>query len=120
MRLLLSIFLIGVVGCSQTPPAPGVTYSAAALTKEPDGKVKQQGEPISVARELTVELKEWSGETKLNWSIRADALLTARKPPKAADRRETAAKSWAAPDQGSKPIHPSTLDDAIPFACSWR
>ena len=80
----------------------------------------QVGEPISVAGELTVELKEWSGETKLNWSIRADALLTARKPPKAADRRETAAKSWAAPDQGSKPVHPSTLDDAIPFACSWR
>jgi hypothetical protein len=62
MRLLLSIFLIGVVGCSQTPPAPGVTYSAAALTKEPDGKVKQQGEPISVAGAVVGDVAEIPGD----------------------------------------------------------
>ena len=60
----------------------------------------QVGEPISVARELTVELKEWSGETKLNWSIRADAVLSARAKhkPKAKQRtgREVADTSWAA------------------------
>src|ERR1700722_894927 len=59
----------------------------------------QVGEPISVARELTVELKEWSGETKLNWSIRADAVLSARAKhkPKAKQRtgREVADTSWA-------------------------
>src|ERR1700722_2753600 len=59
----------------------------------------QVGEPISVAGELTVELKEWSGETKLNWSIRADALLSARAKhkPKAKQRtgREVADTSWA-------------------------
>jgi|GEM_PF-3882904 len=58
MRLLLSIFLIGVVGCSQTPPAPGVTFSASALTKEPGGKVKQQGEPISIAGAVVSDVAE--------------------------------------------------------------
>jgi hypothetical protein len=58
MRLLLTVFVIGVVGCSQTPPAPGVTYSATALTKEADGKVKQQGEPINVAGAVVSDVAE--------------------------------------------------------------
>ncbi|HEV3084400.1 MAG TPA: hypothetical protein VGY66_31850 [Gemmataceae bacterium] len=62
MRLLLSIFLIAVAGCSQTPPAPGVTYSAAALTKEADGKVKQQGEPIIVAGAVVSDVAEIPGD----------------------------------------------------------
>ena len=57
----------------------------------------QVGEPISVAGELTVELSEWNGESRLNWKITADAVLSARAKPKQRTGREVADTSWAAP-----------------------
>jgi hypothetical protein len=57
----------------------------------------QVGEPISVAGELTVELSEWNGESRLNWKITADAVLSARARPKQRTGREVADTSWAAP-----------------------
>ena len=57
----------------------------------------QVGEPISVAGELTVELSEWNGASRLNWKITADAVLSARTRPKQRAGREVAEASWAAP-----------------------
>ena len=42
------IFLIALAGCSQPAPAPGVTYSASAVTKRPDGKLKQFAPAITI------------------------------------------------------------------------
>ena len=42
------IFLIALAGCSQPAPAPGVTYSASAVTKSPDGKLKQFAPAITI------------------------------------------------------------------------
>jgi hypothetical protein len=73
----------------------------------------QVGEPISVAGELAVELKEWNGETKLNWSIRVDGILSARKP-KSVNGRESAAASLGASPK-SRPTPGDDLNDAVPF-----
>jgi Single-strand binding protein family len=96
----------------------GVAFTDAAISILTEMAV---GEPISVAGEIDCEL--WTPDDgrppRLNWKITVDGVLSAHKP-KPVNGRETAAKSWAASDQGSKPVHASTLDDAIPFACSWR
>ena len=58
----------------------------------------QVGEPISVAGELTVEQSEWNGESRLNWKITADAVLSARAKPKKAklqdSRQPLETKRW--------------------------
>jgi hypothetical protein len=58
----------------------------------------QVGEAISVAGELTVELSEWNGESRLNWKITADAVLSARAKPKKAklqdSRQPLETKRW--------------------------
>jgi|HubBroStandDraft_4_1064222.scaffolds.fasta_scaffold145941_3 hypothetical protein len=87
------------------------------------------GEPIAVAGEISAEIYAPAGaESRINWRIAVDAVLSARKPPKAKpdskgrkpqaakglDRAEAshtggsalAAASWASP---------SPLNDDIPF-----
>jgi single-stranded DNA-binding protein len=67
------------------------------------------GSPISVAGEIDAEI--WTppgGEARLNWRLTADVILSARKPKGKPERtkrqrqtasgRQTAARSWAAPD----------------------
>lgn len=60
------------------------------------------GEPIAIAGEIDAELwtPEDGRERRLSWKVTADAVLTARKPPKAAAGRETLKRSSAAPDTG--------------------
>ena len=87
------------------------------------------GEPIAVCGEISAEIYAPAGsESRINWRITVDAVLSARKPPKAKpdskgrkpqaakglDRAEAshtggsalAAASWASP---------SPLNDDIPF-----
>jgi single-stranded DNA-binding protein len=100
------------------------------------------GEPIAVAGEITAEIYAPAGsESRINWRITVDAVLSARKPPKAKpesksrkpkeakrDRgeaapeprpgRSIASKSWASQEPiatGGVPF-----DDSIPFMCEWR
>jgi hypothetical protein len=83
------------------------------------------GDPIAVAGEFDCSVYAPAGaETRLNWTIRADAILSARakpktdkpqadKPAQAARRRSSgpkvASSSWARPTTGG------ALDDDIPF-----
>jgi hypothetical protein len=66
----------------------------------------QVGEPISVAGELTVELSEWNGESRLNWKITADAVLSARAKPKQAKLQDGKPASH---------LPPSSNDSRQPF-----
>jgi single-stranded DNA-binding protein len=98
-------------------------------------KAMTPGEPISVAGEITAEIYAPVGsESRINWRITVDAVLSARKPPMAKpertgrkskeatglDRAEAsntggsalAAASWAS----SSPL----MNDDIPFAPEWR
>jgi single-stranded DNA-binding protein len=96
-------------------------------------KAMTPGEPIAVCGEISAEIYAPAGsESRVNWRISVDAVLSARKPPKATpertgrkpkearrlDRAEAstggsalAAASWASP---------SPLNDDIPFAAEWR
>lgn len=98
------------------------------------------GEPIAVAGEITAEIYAPAGsESRLNWRITIDAVLSARKPPKVKpegasrkpkeangrDRaegsntgRSIAATSWAAPARAE--VEPPRTEkggfnDEIPF-----
>jgi hypothetical protein len=66
----------------------------------------QVGEAISVAGELTVELSEWNGESRLNWKITADAVLSARAKPKQAKLQDGKPASH---------LPPSSNDSRQPF-----
>jgi len=64
------------------------------------------GEPIAVACQIDAEIYAPAGsESRINWRITVDAVLTARRRPKARQAhdktpstgREIAAASWAAP-----------------------
>jgi hypothetical protein len=95
-------------------------------------KAMTPGEPIAACGEISAEIYEPAGaESRINWRITVDAVLSARKPPKAKpeskgrkpkeakglDRAEAsntggsaiAASSWAHPTTGG------ALDDDIPF-----
>jgi hypothetical protein len=107
------------------------------------------GEPIAVAGEITAEIYAPAGsESRINWRITVDAVLSARKvkpegatrKPQAAkgrrDRaeatpsapeprpgRDIASKSWAAPARAE--VEPPcggalVMDDGIPFFPEWR
>jgi hypothetical protein len=79
------------------------------------------GEAIAVSGELGAELyTPEGGGSRVSWSIKADAVLTARRPKKEPKERRTktapaqrgsltAAASRAAPDMGGD------LDDEVPF-----
>jgi single-stranded DNA-binding protein len=104
------------------------------------------GEPIAVAGEITAEIFAPAGtESRINWRITVDVVLSARRPlkakPDSTDRkrkeavgldraeasntgRSIASKSWAAParaevetPRGSAPVG---FDDDIPFFPEWR
>jgi hypothetical protein len=47
--LFASCLLFAVMGCGAPPPPPGVSFSASALSRGADGKIKQDGEAITVA-----------------------------------------------------------------------
>jgi single-stranded DNA-binding protein len=89
------------------------------------------GEPIAVAGEITAEIYAPAGsESRINWRIQVDAVLSTRKvKPERATRKPQATKrdraeasntggsalaaaSWAAPT----PL----MNDDIPFAPEWR
>jgi len=47
--LFASGLLIALIGCSTpAPPPPGVSFSASALTRGNDGKIKQEGAMITI------------------------------------------------------------------------
>jgi Single-strand binding protein family len=86
----------------------GISFSESAIEVLKELSV---GEPLAVAGEITAEIYAPAGpESRINWRVTIDAVLSARKPPKAkpeggtkrqrqiASGRETAAQSWAAPD----------------------
>jgi hypothetical protein len=103
----------------------GISFSETAIEVV---KGMAVGEPISVCGEISAEIYAPAGsESRVNWRISVDAVLSARKPPKATpertgrkpkevrrlDRAEAstggsalAAASWASP---------SPLNDDIPF-----
>jgi hypothetical protein len=116
-----------------------ITFSENAIEAMKDMSV---GEPIAVAGEISAEIYPPAGsESRINWRITVDAVLSARKPPKAKpesksrkpkeakrDRgeaapeprpgRSIASKSWASQEPiatGGVPF-----DDSIPFMCEWR
>jgi hypothetical protein len=112
-------------------------WQAIAFNESAIGVLKEMsvGEPIAVAGEITAEIYAPAGsESRINWRILVDSVLSARKPPKAkpegtgrkpkeakpqADKPsraaphragpEIAASSWARPATGG------ALDDDIPF-----
>jgi single-stranded DNA-binding protein len=93
------------------------------------------GEPIAVAGEISAEIYAPAGaESRINWRITVDAVLSARKPegasrkPKEAkgrDRAEAsntgrsiASRSWASParaEVGAPLAEKGAFDDDIPF-----
>ena len=87
------------------------------------------GEPLSVAGEFSVDVWSPEGrEPRVNLSLIADGLLSARRPkakPKrelggqhqADNGRERAAHSWAAPSPGGAA---PAFDDSVPFAPERR
>jgi hypothetical protein len=100
------------------------------------------GEPIAVAGEITAEIYAPAGsESRINWRITVDAVLSARKiKPEGATRKSLAAKgrgdraepsnaggralaaaSWASPSPDADCYaNAPVLNDAIPFAPEWR
>lgn len=81
------------------------------------------GEPIAVGGEITAEIYAPAGsESRINWRVTVDAVLTARKPkakPQEASRKPRAANGRdcaEAPGRGNAPI----MNDDIPFAPEWR
>jgi hypothetical protein len=98
-------------------------------------KAMTPGEPIAACGEISAEIYSPAGaESRINWRVTVDAILSDRKPPKAKpertgrkrkevsglDRAEPAntgggalaAASWASPS----PL----MNDDIPFAPEWR
>jgi hypothetical protein len=79
----------------------------------------EDGDPISVAGEFDCSVYALAGaETRLSWSIRADAVLSARAKPKAAKLK--AEKVAPAKSEGRGEPLPSDrggrdFDDSIPF-----
>jgi hypothetical protein len=75
-------------------------------------------------------------EPRVNLTLTADAILSARKPPKAKTKktapasaqeprpgRDIASKSWAAPARAEVETHRGSapvMDDGIPFSPEWR
>lgn len=108
------------------------------------------GEPIAVAGEITAEIYAPAGsESRINWRITVDGILSARKvkperetrkPQAAKDRgvragassarqaeasntggRTLAAASWASPNPNADHCgNAPVMNDAIPFAPEWR
>jgi hypothetical protein len=98
-------------------------------------KAMTPGEPIAVCGEITGEIYAPAGsEGRINWRVTIDAVLSARKPPKAkpeskgrkpkeakpqADKPSRAAPHRAGPEiAASSWAHPTTggeLNDEIPF-----
>ena len=124
-----------------------IAFSESAIA---DLKEMAAGEPIAVAGEITAEIYAPAGaESRINWRILVDGILSARKvkregatrKPQAAkgrrDRAEAssarqaeasntggralAAASWASqsPDADRYGNAP-IMDDGIPFAPEWR
>jgi hypothetical protein len=110
----------------------GISFSESAIEVLKELSVD---EPIAVCGEISAEIYAPAGaESRINWRVTVDAILSARKPPKAKpeskgrkpkeakglDRAEMsntggsalAAASWASPS----PL----INDDIPFAPEWR
>jgi single-stranded DNA-binding protein len=109
---------------------PAIAFSESAIESLKELSV---GEPIAVAGEITGEVYAQAGaESRINWRVTIDAVLSARKPPKAKPAstvrkrkeaalsapeprpgRSIASRSWASPE----PVATSGVpfDDAIPF-----
>jgi single-stranded DNA-binding protein len=100
-------------------------------------KAMTPGEPIAVAGEITAEIYAPAGsESRINWRITVDAVLSARKvkpegatgkPQAAKGRRDRAEASSARQAEASNTgraaswASPSPLmNDDIPFAPEWR
>jgi Single-strand binding protein family len=87
------------------------------------------GEPIAVAGEITAEIYAPAGsESRINWRITVDSILSARKvnregaprKPRAAKGRDRAEASWAAPAEDKPSRGNAPFNDSIPFMCEWR
>ena len=89
-------------------------------------KAMTPGEPIAACGEITAEIYAPAGsESRINWRITVDAVLSARKPPKAKPestgrkpkeakgRRDRAKSSWASPTPVAAGGVP--FNDSIPF-----
>jgi hypothetical protein len=116
-----------------------IAFSESAIA---DLKEMEAGEPIAVAGEITAEIYAPAGaDSRINWRVRVDGVLTARRKPKSApegasrkpqapkgrDRdkssstggRALASKSWASPATAEveTPLgeKEGAFDDEIPF-----
>jgi hypothetical protein len=116
----------------------GISFSETAIEVLKELSV---GEPIAVCGEINAEIYAPAGsESRVNWRVTIDAVLSARKPPKAKpastgrkpkakglDRAEAsntggsalAASSWASPSTAEvgtpRSEKGADFDDSIPF-----
>jgi single-stranded DNA-binding protein len=112
----------------------GITFDKSAIEVLKDMSI---GSPIAVAGEITAEIYAPAGsESRINWRITVDAVLSARKvkpegatgkPQAAKGRRDRAEASSARQAEASNTgraaswASPSPLmNDDIPFAPEWR
>jgi single-stranded DNA-binding protein len=90
------------------------------------------GEPVAVTGEITAEIYSPAGsESRINWRITVDAVLSARRKAKPAAEKPKATRakqsysgravadtSWASPamaTEGQTPHSQSAFDDQVPF-----
>jgi hypothetical protein len=113
----------------------GIAFSESVIETLKESAV---GEPIVVCGEITAEIYAPAGaESRINWRITVDAVLTARRPAKArqngglkeparaANRpkgrapggRDIAAGSWPAPSAAERSV---PFNDGVPLAPEWR
>jgi Single-strand binding protein family len=110
----------------------GITFDKTAIAVLQEISV---GEPIAVAGEITAEIYAPAGsESRINWRITIDAVLSARKvkpevatrKPQAAkgrrDRAEASSAQAEASNTGGSALAAASwpMNDDIPFAPEWR
>lgn len=75
------------------------------------------GDGVSVQGSLRVETYEKNGETKVSFTVVADAVLPLRRARERKPKPATPHDSWAAPDRlrDDRPKADADLNDSIPF-----